>query len=338
MILYDVTKSAAAGHRSGLTRVNARLLAELGPTAVRVSWASWPRDAGPSDWFVTTEIFSPAERPGFSNFLASRACRCAAVYYDAIPLKHPHITWPASVARHPGYMMALAGFDRVMAISSASRDELLGYWRWQGIASPPPVGVLRLGADFDGAPRAASPASPPAPSLLCLGILEPRKNQDFLLDACEALWDEGLRFDLHVAGRVNPHFGRLLAVRIGRMRSRRPGLRYHGRATDAELGRLFAGARATVFPTIAEGSGLPLTESLWRAVPCVASDLPALREGAAGGGCLLVPPGDLAAWKAALRSILCDDSVHARLAAEAASRPLPTWSAAAADLQSFLTA
>jgi hypothetical protein len=38
-----------------------------------------------------------------------------------------------------------------------------------------------------------------------------------------------------------------------------------------------------------------------------------------------VPPADRAAWAAALRRILDDDALAARLAAEAAGRPLPTW-------------
>jgi glycosyltransferase involved in cell wall biosynthesis len=337
MIFFDVTKSGRSGHRSGLTRVNAKLLGALGTNAVPVSW---PEDAGrigPGDWFLTTEIFSPRERTGFAEFAASGRCRLAAVFYDAIPLRLPHICWPAAVARHPHYMKALAAFERVLAISGASADELLGYWRWLGVARPPRVGVLRLGADFDGSPRGRTGTSAQK-ALLCVGILEPRKNQDFLLDACEALWDEGLGFELHLVGRVNPHFGRGTAARIRRLRARRPGLRWHEQAGDAELSRLYSGVRATVFPTIAEGSGLPLVESLWRGVPCVASDLLVLRESAAGGGCLLAPVGDLGAWKAALRSVLTDDEVHARLASEASSRPLVTWAESAAALQSFLTA
>ena len=40
---------------------------------------------------------------------------------------------PQSVARHPGYLKFLARFDRVWAVSAASREELLGFWRWQGV-------------------------------------------------------------------------------------------------------------------------------------------------------------------------------------------------------------
>jgi glycosyltransferase involved in cell wall biosynthesis len=343
MILFDVTKTGAAGHRSGLTRVSARLQSELGSAAQLVGWDAGLRDLqtrnhiepGPADWFLTSELFSEEERPGFSAFLASRPCPLAAIFHDAIPLKHPHITWPRSVARHPGYLKLLTRFDRVWAVSAASRDELLGFWRWQGIERPPRVDVLALGADFNGQPRVtrhAPPAAAEPPLLLCLGIIEPRKNQALLLDAAEALWRDGLAFELHFVGRINPHFGRPIAARIKALQKKHRGLHFHAAARDAVVAQLYARARATAFPSIAEGCGLPLLESLWMGVPCVCSDLPVLRENADAGGCVPAAPDDAAAWASALRRVLTDDAWHARLAAAAASRPLPTWAEAAQSL------
>jgi glycosyltransferase involved in cell wall biosynthesis len=337
MIRFDTTKTAAAGHRSGLVRVSKRLRQELGPAATAVRWESWDRRPAPDDWFMTAELFSEAERPGITEFLDSRACRTAAIFHDAIPLKHPHITWPHSVARHPAYMKLLAKFDRVWAVSDASRRDLEGFWRWQGVADPPPVGVLRLAADFSGLPRVTArvPRTTGTPRLLCVGILEPRKNQMFLVDVCETLWAEGMRFELHVVGRVNPHFGAPVAARIKQAaRSHRGAVMFHERATDAMLADLYASSRATVFPTIAEGCGLPLLESLWAGVPCVHSDLPVLRENAEGGGCVSVAANDHAGWAAALRSILADDALVARLTREAVTRTLPSWAEAAATLKS----
>lgn len=346
MIFFDVTKTGSAGHRSGLTRVSSRLRAELGSAAVDARWdlrrhalasthGALPQ---PGDWFFTAELFSETERPGFTAFLESRPCRLAAVFHDAIPLKHPHITWPQSVARHPGYMKLLSRFDRVWAVSEASRRELLEFWRWQGVERVPPVDVLPLGADFDAAARAQKPgprAHPPL--LLCVGIVEPRKNQPFLLDVGEALWRDGVDFELHVVGRVNPHFGPPIAARLKALGRKFPGLRYHAAATDRVVAQLYARARATALPTIAEGCGLPLLESLWRGVPCVCSDLPVLRENADGGGCVPVTLNDHAAWARALRRILTDDAHHAALVGQALSRPLPAWADAAGVLRDALS-
>lgn len=338
MIYFDITKTGSVRHRSGLARLSVRLREELGAAAAGLSWTEARDRAGPRDWFVTTELFSEAERPGFGDFLRSKRCRTAAVFADAIPLKHPQITWPQSVARHPSYLKLLGGFERLWAISEASRVELLGYWRWLGLANPPRVDVLPLGADLAGTHRVVTASSPPGPrtSLLCVGILEPRKNQMFLLEVGEKLWSDGLAFELHVVGRVNPHFGRPVVARIKSLRRRFPGLHYHEAASDELLTRLYANARATVFPTVAEGCGLPLLESLWHGVPCVCSDLPVLRENADGGGCVAVTVNDRLAWAGALRRILTDDAFVENLGREAMARPLPTWADAAKVLRAGL--
>jgi glycosyltransferase involved in cell wall biosynthesis len=336
MIYFDVTKTAAVRHRSGLARLSERLRDELGAEARPIAWTEAHDCAAAGDWFVTTELFSEAERPGFTAFLRSRRCRTAAVFADAIPLKLPHVTWPQSVARHPSYLKLLASFERVWAISVASRDELEGYWRWLGLESTPPVEVLPLGADLDRQPRVTDRAElPPAgrPAVLCLGILEPRKNQQFLLTVCAELWSAGHTFDVHLVGRVNPHFGQPVVELIKRLRQRWPGLHYHAAIDDVRLDQLFRTVRATVCPTIAEGCGLPLLESLWHGVPCVCSDLPVLRENADGGGCLPATVNDPAAWRDALLRVLTDDATWRQLQAEAVSRLLPTWAETAQRLR-----
>jgi hypothetical protein len=61
-----------------------------------------------------------------------------------------------------------------------------------------------------------------------------------------------------------------------------------------------------------------------------------LRENADGGGCLMAAVDDRGAWREALRSVLTDDALHARLSQEAVTRDLPTWSATAAKLRAGL--
>jgi len=351
MIYFDTTKAARAGHASGLNRVSARLRDELGADAHPVVWHERRREwrgaaTGEAvvwradDWLLTGELFGPDERPGFAEFLAARCVRTAAIFYDAIPLKLPHITWPHSVARHPGYLSQLAEFDRVLAISRASADELREFWQWQGRTPRASVTALTLGADFNRRPRTTA-AVRPEPiagplSLLCVGILEPRKNQLFLLDVCEALWREGLRFELHIVGRVNPHFGKPVAARAKALRKQGRPVTHHEGVDDATLLRLYASARATAFPTVAEGCGLPVLESLWMGLPCVCSDLPVLRENSDGGGCVAVAPNDPTSWAAALRRVLTDDAAWRALAVEAVSRPLPTWTETASQVRAAL--
>lgn len=338
MIYYDTTKMGTAKQRSGLTRVSSRLREEFGSVITNVAWdgarrgfvtgkEQTPVNFSPADWLLTVELFSEAERPGFWDFVRTPPCRLAAMFHDAIPLRWPHITWPKSVQRHPEYMKMLASFDRVWAVSEASRRDLTRFWQWQGVTLRAQVDLIELGADFDGSHRVQRDAliSAGRPALLCVGIVEPRKNQAFLLDVAEALWRDGLDFELHVVGRVNPHFGEPIADRMEELQRREPRLQFHRSAGDQELRRLYARARAVVFPTVAEGCGLPLLEALWRGVPCVGSDLPVLREITDGGGCLVARVNDMADWSAKLRTVLSDDTENRRLQAAAMVRPLPRW-------------
>ena len=337
MIYFDVTKSSAVRHRSGLARLSERLREELGVDAQTGSWNDIRDRAKADDWFVTTELFSEAERPGFTEFLNQRTCRTAAIFADAIPMKHPQITWPQSVARHPSYLKMLGRFEKVWAISHASREELTSYWKWLGLERTPPVQTLPLGADLRRVPRGRRATSAEQRGLLCVGILEPRKNQRFLLEVCEELWTSGMTFDLHIVGRVNPHFGAPVVAQIKSLQKKFSGLLYHEAARDDVLAGLYGSVRATVFPTIAEGCGLPLLESLWHGVPCVCSDLPVLRENSDGGGCIAAEVNSHEAWTKALRTVLQDDVEHARLTQEALARPLPRWSETADRLRSGLS-
>jgi len=339
VIFFDETKSVKAKHASGLMRVNRRLREELGRNITPVEWGRWDYSAAkPDDWYLTTEMFDADTRPAFREFLADPPCRLAALFPDAIPLQHPRIVWPHAVARHPHYMDALSRFDHVFAISEKVRRDLRGFWQWQGKNPTTQVSVLPLGADFDGSHRSQSVRTRPQRSLLCVGIVEPRKNQSFLLDVAESLWREGEAFDLHFIGRINPHFGREIAQRIKRSAVRFQGLHFHERASDEVFAGLLERSRAVLFPTIAEGCGLPVLEALWRGLPCVCSDLPVLQENTQQGGCLALSLNDLEAWRSGLRRILNDDDYWSTLASEAVTRTLPCWKDAAQIIGQTLSA
>lgn len=351
MLYFDVTKAGGYRHHSGLSRVSRRLRAALGAAApggvIDVAWharkrtfveVARRRPVAPAagDWLLTPELFSEAERPGLAAWLQARPCRTAAIYNDAIPLRFPEFTWPHSVARHPYYLKLLASFDRVLAISGASARELAAYWSWLGVRGPEPVAIV-LGADGLGRARAeADPRRAQNRSIVMLGIVEPRKNQGALLDAAEALWAEGASFSVAIAGRVNPHFGKPAIARVRQLRRAGRAVEHLDAPDDQAVTGLLAGARFLVLPSLAEGCGLPVLESLWAGVPVLCSDVPSMLESAAGGGCVVVPAGDTPALAAAMRELLASDARIAELASIAAARPLPTWADTARDVVAAL--
>jgi glycosyltransferase involved in cell wall biosynthesis len=241
---------------------------------------------------IVPEVFSAQVGAALSRpQLAVKGPR-VAVFHDAIALRIPELAPPKTVARFPGYLRELAAFDGIAAVSEASKAELLGFWKWAGIANPPPVVAIPLGIAATrppGAPGLVRERNPNPFSILCVGTIEGRKNHLALIEACETLWRRGLRFELKLIGRAQRETGAAALRLIQQLQAAGRALRYAGAATENELEGAYAEAAFTVYPSRAEGFGLPVAESLIRGKPCICSGQGALAEIAAGGGCLTVP-------------------------------------------------
>lgn len=243
----------------------------------------------------------------------------------------------------PGLAMAgaLASAAPVVATFHASADRLWTYRTFapllgivgrrlhRAIAVSPAAAALLagdLGLNVEVAPNgigddrflpAVPLALPPAPTVLFVGRLEPRKGLRVLLDALPAL-----------VARV-PHV-RLLIAGDGRERNALaalpPALARHvmhlGAVSDDELRRCYASADVFVAPALArESFGVVLLEAMAAGVPIVASDIPGyravVRDSVDG---LLVPPQDPRSLCAALASVLTDRTRAAALSSHARTR------------------
>ena len=111
-----------------------------------------------------------------------------------------------------------------------------------------------------------------------------------------------------------------------------PILDWNDRANDEVLVKAYRDCHFTVFPSVIEGFGLPVLESLWHGRPCICSATGAVGERATGGGCATVDvtnPEDLAG---AILRMVRDPTYRQRLTNEANSRVLKTWREQAVDL------
>lgn len=302
-------------------------------------WRRWRRTSAAlpaNQGLIVPELFSPAVAAAFDRI--PRSGPRIALFHDAIALQHPELTPPVSVGRFPAYLQELLQFDGIAAVSEDSRQTLADYWRWLGVASCPPVVAIPLGLTApDRTQIAHDPfATQDAPVVLCVGSIEGRKNHLALLEACERLWQQDEKFNLRLIGLAQPQTGRQALARIRQLQAAGRPLRYDGAVDEVTLEEAYATCTFTVYPSLKEGFGLPVLESVARGKPCVCSAHGALGESTRGGGCLplaVVTPDALAA---AIAQLLTEPGRLAALIAEAQRRPIRTWADYTSDLLAWI--
>jgi glycosyltransferase involved in cell wall biosynthesis len=165
--------------------------------------------------------------------------------------------------------------------------------------------------------------------VLVLGTLEPRKNLAVLVEAFGNSPFDG-RLRLVIAGKLGWQAGRVLPgieplVRTGTAVT--PGY-----VSDAQRAALYRGALCLAFPSIYEGFGLPILEAMAYGTPVIASTAPACVEVLGDAG-LLVDPGDPGAWTRAIRTLVSDPALRARLSSTGRQRAtLFDWTASVIPL------
>lgn len=234
--------------------------------------------------------------------------------YDTIPVLFPHLM--SFDARHffARHFVDLAhAADHVVSISETSRNDLLALLRETG-APTPPVDVLHLGTDFavadgTGTPPAGFDAA--RPFVLYVSTIEARKNHELLYhiwDRLAAKHGTDAVPDLVLVGMVGWGVGDLtFRMRTNpRVRSR---VRILDHLADAELAWLYRNCLFTTFPSLYEGWGLPVVESLSLGKPCITSTAPAVVE-AGQGMTRALDPHDVPAWEAAIEALWLDNALR----------------------------
>ncbi len=341
-LYFDITDSHSQSHISGLTRVSEKLGHSLRSQIFQgefcpVRWGSFRKAffsieskekirLTENDCFLTSELFSRDERKGYLEALSSSGCRTAAIFHDMIPISHFEITWPKSVLRHPAYMESLLQFDQIFSVSYASMDALKKYWDGLNIIGQPPVTVLPMGADFCQKEKIGFERNlPEIPVILCTGILEPRKCQEEVLNVSKRLWDEGLEFELHFIGRVNPYYGKPVEKEIKKAQNEGYTVFHHQKQSDEDLINLYSKAHFSVFFSQAEGYGLPVSESLFMGVPCICSNIPSHLEIAERGGCEVVKMQDEEALAEVMHEWIVNPAARTLIELELKARKHITW-------------
>jgi glycosyltransferase involved in cell wall biosynthesis len=214
--------------------------------------------------------------------------RCVMLAYDLIPIVRPEFcdrslvrvfrTWVESV---------LPLMDHVFAISRASARDMDAYTARIGVNLPQPTQAIPIGTGFSGqhddhgTPGDHLPE--PGTYVLFVSTIEARKNHLLMFRVWRRLLEEMEPTQvptLVFAGRVGWMVADMMQqlVNANYLDGR---IQLIENPSDADLAALYRGCLFTVFPSLYEGWGLPVTESLAMGKPCFASDRTSVPE--AGG-------------------------------------------------------
>jgi glycosyltransferase involved in cell wall biosynthesis len=309
------------------------------PTPITPKWwaRAWGRArlplpvelvAGRFDLYHATDFLLPPTLPGARTLLTVHDLSYARVPESASPRLRAYLNSvvPRS-ARRAGH---------ILADSQATKDDLVALY---GLP-PDNITVILSGVDShfqrvtDEAAWSAVRARyqlGPRPYIFAVGTVQPRKNYIRLMQALGRLRAGGLDVMLVIAGGKgwldDPIYRALDDLKL------REHVHLIGFADDADLPTLYSTARVTAFPSLYEGFGLPILESMACGTPVVTANLSSMPE-AAGEAALLIDPLDVEALAGALGRLLTDDALHADLVARGLAQARRfTWERAARQLQ-----
>lgn len=172
-----------------------------------------------------------------------------------------------------------------------------------------------------------------APFVLAIGVLEPRKNLNRLMDAFCALKQRGggpADLKLVLAGGKGWLFDGIFEHHAES--PVREDILMPGFVPDEMLPAIYSAAEVLAFPSLYEGFGLPILEAMACGTPVVASRASCLPE-VAEGAALMIDPTSVDGLSAALEQVLSDAEQRARLIEQGRQRASEyTWRLAAERL------
>jgi glycosyltransferase involved in cell wall biosynthesis len=262
--------------------------------------------------------------------------KIVAVGHDCIPVVSADLVPASETQRFARYLTVLKYAAGIAGVSHSATTEFAGFAAAlpaQGLPGPAVSECLLAIESLSGGDE-PTPRPPDPPLLVCVGSLEPRKNHLSLLYAADRLWREGLQFQiLLIAGSG---WGDEVPARIRQLQQAGRPITTRRSATDGEVQAAYRAARFSILPSLHEGYGLPVAESLACGTPVITTNYGSTREIAAGGGALLIDPRDDETLVDAMRRLLTDDALLETLRHQARTRPSRTWEHYAADLWDHL--
>jgi glycosyltransferase involved in cell wall biosynthesis len=251
------------------------------------------------DYKDMADIYRQKQEQGF---------KCLFFCYDIIPVLMPQLCVGDVSRQFAHYFADLAwAADRILCISDASRRDLVQLLETLG-APCRSAERVHLGGDIlpQAENRTASPSIAPllaAPYILFVSTIERRKNHEVLYRAYSRLAREGVALPrLIFVGMPGWGVNELCAdIRWDPVVAGKIEQLHH--VGDGDLALLYQHALFTVYPSLYEGWGLPVAESLAFGKYCLCSNAASLPE--VGRDWVdYLDPWDLPAWVDRLRFLI----------------------------------
>jgi glycosyltransferase involved in cell wall biosynthesis len=206
-------------------------------------------------------------------------------FHDLAVVRHPETfnAWTRAYSRAVLPRVARAA-ARLIAVSEFTAQEIVDVF---GIPSE----RITVVTNAVGAPFTAEGEAAEGSYVLGVSTLEPRKNLTALIEGFRRASLNGC--ELRIVGARGWGGVEMPADEH---------VRWLGEVGDAELARLYRGARCAAYVSLYEGFGLPVLEAMACGTAVVSSDLPPVREFARGA--VFVDPRDPDAIAAGLQEAL----------------------------------
>ena len=271
----------------------------------------------------TTAVIDGLALPGFSDCLAAEARRLRLIGFIHHPLSLETGLEPVEARKYAEIEARLWPLLKGILCPSASTLRAVVA---SGVA-PQCVAMASPGTD-KAEPSAASRRSGPV-RLLSVGTIAPRKGQLLLVEALAELTGYDWRLTCIGSLERDPLEAAALrrAIAAHGLGDR---ITLTGERPQALLSAAYRDADVFVLPSYHEGYGMAYAEALAHGLPIVGTTAGAIPDTVPAAASILVPPGDPGALREALRQLLADEPLRARLAAQAAlaASALPDWPSA----------
>ncbi len=317
--ISNAPEAVTAGVRGRLPGIADLVTLPLAKRELILAWQSGVAIGGIRGMLHAPSLLAPLRKHDRLN----EGDQVAVTIHDALPWTHPESLGTTTALWHKAMAKrARKHADAIVVPTHAVADQLaqhLDLGDRVRVIGGAPATTLRLPPDAD---QRAERLGLPARYVLTMGSIMPRKGIADLIRAIARPEVHGIPLLIAGPDRFGEGSATGVAAAAGLPEDR---VRPLGHLEDADLAVVLDRATLFVFPSLAEGFGLPIVEALKFGLPVIHSDDPALVEVAGGSGFIVERPrGDdddyAERLAAAIERVLGDDELRARLRVLAADR------------------